>query len=125
MTVRGRRAVKDCPTGPSAASRPAESLTAIGDRAPLCRQGGKLDIGAFARRLVTASVLCQAGTGPGWLLLPGGAMELSGWSTGEVAGARRALPRGAPQLKTALACIIGARRACTVEMISSGEIPCR
>ncbi len=47
MTVRGRRAVNDCPTGPSAASRAAESLTAIGDRAPPCRQGGKLDIGAF------------------------------------------------------------------------------
>ena len=82
-------------------------------------------VNAIARRLVTASVLCQAGTGPGWLLLPGGAMELSGGSTGEVAGARRALPRGAPQLKTALACIIGARRACTVEMMSSDEIPCR
>jgi Transposase IS116/IS110/IS902 family len=50
ITVRGRRAVKDCPTGPSAASRAAESLTAIGDRAPPCRQGEKLDIGAFLRR---------------------------------------------------------------------------
>ena len=49
MNGGGDGAVKDGPTGPSAASRPAESLTAIGDRAPPCRQGGKLDIGAFAR----------------------------------------------------------------------------
>ena len=40
LTVRGRRAVKDGPSGPSAASRAAASLTAIGARAPLIRQGG-------------------------------------------------------------------------------------
>jgi hypothetical protein len=34
MTVRGRRAVKSGPTGPSAASRNAVPLTAIGGRAP-------------------------------------------------------------------------------------------
>ena len=39
LTVRGRRAVKDGPSGPSAASRAAASLTAIGGRAPPFRQG--------------------------------------------------------------------------------------
>jgi hypothetical protein len=58
MTVRGRRAVKDCPTGPSAASRAAEPLTTIGDRASPCRQGEKLDIGAFVR--------CDAGSSRPW-----------------------------------------------------------
>ena len=40
LTVRGRRAVKDGPSGPSAASRAAASLTATGGRAPPFRQGG-------------------------------------------------------------------------------------
>ena len=40
LTVRGRRAVKDGPSGPSAASRTAASLTATGGRAPPFRQGG-------------------------------------------------------------------------------------
>jgi Transposase IS116/IS110/IS902 family len=39
LTVRGRRAVKDGPSGPSAASGAPTSLTAIGDRAPPFRQG--------------------------------------------------------------------------------------
>jgi hypothetical protein len=44
---------------------------------------------------------------------------------GGVAGARRALPLVFYRARPALACIIGARRAWTVEMISSEEIPCR
>ena len=44
----------------------------------------------------------------------------------EIAGARDALPREVLyRSRPALACIIGARRAWTVEMISSEEIPCR
>ena len=40
LTVLGRRAVKDGPSGPSAASRAAASLTAIGGRAPPSRHEG-------------------------------------------------------------------------------------
>jgi hypothetical protein len=42
-----------------------------------------------------------------------------------VGGARHALPLVFYRARPALACIIGARRAWTVEMISSEEIPCR
>ena len=41
------------------------------------------------------------------------------------AGAHGALPQVVYRARPALACIIGARRACTVEMISSEEMPCR
>ena len=51
--------------------------------------------------------------------------RLTEWAVGGVAGARHALPRGLYRARPALACIIGARRAWTVEMISSEEIPCR
>jgi hypothetical protein len=37
----------------------------------------------------------------------------------------RALPQVGYKASPALACIIGARRAWTVEMISSEEMPCR
>jgi hypothetical protein len=41
------------------------------------------------------------------------------------AGAHDALPQFGYRARPALACIIGARRAWTVEMISSVSIPCR
>jgi hypothetical protein len=41
------------------------------------------------------------------------------------AGAHRALPQVVYRARPALACIIGARRAWILEMISSEEIPCR
>ena len=41
------------------------------------------------------------------------------------AGAHNALPQFGYRARPALACIIGARRAWTVEMISSEEIPSR
>ena len=54
------------------------------------------------------------------------AMTLTRSGLVEVAGAREALPREVfYRSRPALACIIGARRAWTVEMISSEEIPCR
>ena len=48
--------------------------------------------------------------------------------TGRLAGSRERVMRSRVVLyraRPALACIIGARRAWTVEMISSEEIPCR
>ena len=41
------------------------------------------------------------------------------------AGAHHAFPPFGYRARPALACIIGARRVCRVEMISSEEIPCR
>ena len=69
-------------------------------------------------------------------LLPRGAVALraSRAAAASVRGCRmfdrlrepiRALPQVAYKARPALACIIGARRAWTVEMISSDEMPCR
>ena len=86
--------------------------------------------GAFAEcdsERVRIGVIAKPRQGQGGsLLLADGAITLSRSGLVEIAGARDALPREVLyRSRPALACIIGARRAWTVEMISSEEIPCR
>ena len=67
-------------------------------------------------------------TAPLWTTSSADARLLLAWQAGvpEGAGAHRALPHGwAYRARPALACIIGARRAWTVEMISSVSMPWR
>ena len=71
-------------------------------------------------------VLCHARASGGWLLLTREAIVGPGPAAG---GSRERIMRSRMvvlyRARPALACIIGARRAWTVEMISSEEIPCR
>ena len=64
-----------------------------------------------------------------WRLAAANATDRSSALGGRSAGSRERIMRSGMvvlyRARPALACIIGARRALTVEMISSEEIPCR
>ena len=59
------------------------------------------------------------------LLWGGGGIVQAAGVGGRLREPIRALPQVRYNASPALACIIGARRAWTVEMISSEEMPCR
>jgi hypothetical protein len=80
---------------------------------------------------ITAASLCRLclchapSSGCRQLLTPGAVVRSPQRGVDGVAGGALARSRGSfYRSRPALACIVGARRACTVEMISSEEIPC-